>query len=151
MKVERHHRLFLSYKQVCTLQTGDLTSPRYEHSDIQGSPIKWPMEKIANGKTLSRHRVFSHLCVWCVCGVCVYVLCRVWLFATPWTVAHKAPLFMRFPRQEYWSGLPLPSPGYLSDPGIEPTSLTVSKNWQADSLPLRHQGSLSYKINWNMK
>ena len=44
---------------------------------------------------------------------------------------------MGFPRQEYWSGLPFPSPGHLSDPGIEPTSLA----WQVDSLPLGHEGS----------
>ena len=37
---------------------------------------------------------------------------------TPWTVARQAPLFMGFPRQEYWSGLPFPSPGNLPDPGI---------------------------------
>ena len=41
---------------------------------------------------------------------------------TPWTAAHQAPLSMGFPRQEYWSGLPLPSPGDLPDPGIEPVS-----------------------------
>ena len=40
----------------------------------------------------------------------------------PWMVATQAPLFKGFPRQEYWSGLPLPSPGYLPDPGIEPIS-----------------------------
>ena len=40
-------------------------------------------------------------------------------FATPWTVAHQVPLSMGFPRQEYWSGLPFPSPGELPDPGIE--------------------------------
>ena len=40
---------------------------------------------------------------------------RVWLFATPWTVAHQAPLSMGFPRQEYWNGLPFPSPGDLPD------------------------------------
>ena len=40
-------------------------------------------------------------------------------FATPWTVAYQAPLFMRFPRQENWSGLPFPPPGDLPDPGIE--------------------------------
>ena len=40
---------------------------------------------------------------------------------TPWTVAHQAPLSMGFPRQEYWSVLPFPSPGDLSGPGIEPT------------------------------
>ena len=41
---------------------------------------------------------------------------------TPWTVACLAPLSMRFPRQEYWSELPFPSPGDLLDPGIKPTS-----------------------------
>ena len=49
-------------------------------------------------------------------------LCRVQLSATPWTVAHQAPLSMGFSRQDYWSGLPFPSPGDLPDPGIEPTS-----------------------------
>ena len=43
-------------------------------------------------------------------------------FETPWTVALQAPLSMGFPRQEYWSGLPFPSPGDLRDPGVEPTS-----------------------------
>ena len=51
--------------------------------------------------------------------------------ATPWTVACQAPLSMGFPRQEHWSRLPFPSPGDLSDPGIEPKSPT----WQVDSLP----------------
>ena len=57
-------------------------------------------------------------------GICVPVqsLSPVQLFATPWTVAHQAPLSMRFPRQEYWSGLPFPSPGNLPDPGIPPVS-----------------------------
>ena len=49
-------------------------------------------------------------------------LSRVRLFATPWTVAHQAPLSMGFSRQEYWSGLPFPSPGDLPDPGLEPRS-----------------------------
>ena len=47
---------------------------------------------------------------------------RVRLFATPWTVPRQAPLSMGFPRQEYWSGLPFPSPGDLPNPGIEPRS-----------------------------
>ena len=51
--------------------------------------------------------------------------------ATPWTVASQAPLSMGFPRQEYWSGLPFPSPGDLPNPGIEPRSPAL----QADSLP----------------
>ena len=49
-------------------------------------------------------------------------LCR--LFATLWTVACQAPLSMGFSRQEYWSGLPCPPSGDLSDSGIEPASLT---------------------------
>ena len=52
---------------------------------------------------------------------CVFqLLSCVWLFATLWTVACQAPLFMEFPRQKYWSGLPFPSLGNLPDPGIEP-------------------------------
>ena len=47
-------------------------------------------------------------------------LSRVRLFATPWTVAYQAPPAMGFSRQEYWSGLPFPSPGDLPDPGIYP-------------------------------
>ena len=50
---------------------------------------------------------------------------------TTWTVAYQAPLSMGFSRQEYWSGLPFPSPGDLPDPGIEPVSLAL----QADDLP----------------
>ena len=55
----------------------------------------------------------------------------VQLFATPWTVAHQTPLSMEFFRQEYWSGLPFPSPGHLPDPGIKPRSPAL----QADALP----------------
>ena len=58
-------------------------------------------------------------------------------FLTPWTVACQAPLSMGFPRQEYWSGLPFPSPGDLSNPGIEHMSIS----WHVDSLQLSHQGS----------
>ena len=54
--------------------------------------------------------------------VAVQLLGHVQLFATPWTVAHQAPLSMGFFRQEYWSGFPFPSPGDLPDPGVESTS-----------------------------
>ena len=52
----------------------------------------------------------------------VKLLSRVRLFATPWTVAYQAPPSMGVSREEYWSGLPFPSPGDLPDPGIEPGS-----------------------------
>ena len=65
--------------------------------------------------------------------MCVFVLScfiHIQLFATLWTVAHWAPLSLGFSRQEYWSGLPCPSPGDPSNPGIEPGSPAL----QADSL-----------------
>ena len=73
------------------------------------------------------------LLVLCVCQSFSHVL----LFATPCTVAFQAPLSREFSRQEYWSGLPVPFPGDLPDPGLEPRSPTL----RADSLPLSHQGS----------
>ena len=61
----------------------------------------------------------------------------VLLFVTSWTVALQPPLSMGFSRQQYWGGLPCPSPGDLSNPGIEPGSPA----FQVDYLPLSHQGS----------
>ena len=49
---------------------------------------------------------------------------HVQLFATLWTIGRQPPLSMRFSRQEHWSTLPCPPPGYYPDPGIEPESLT---------------------------
>ena len=64
-------------------------------------------------------------------------LSRVRLFATPWTVAYQAPPSMGFSRQEYWSGLPFPSPGDLPNPGIEPGSPGL----RADALPSEPRGN----------
>ena len=62
--------------------------------------------------------------------------------ATPWTVASQASLSLGFPRQEYWSGLPFPSPEDLPNPGMKPASpaCQIFPVWQADSLPLSHLG-----------
>ena len=65
-------------------------------------------------------------------------LSRVRLFATPWTVAYQALPSVGFSRQEYWSGVPFPSPGDLPHPGIKPGSPT----WQADALPSKPPGKL---------
>ena len=63
-------------------------------------------------------------------------LSQVRLFVTPWTVAHHVSLSMEFSRQEYWSGLPFPSPGDLPDPRFKPGSPAL----QADSLPAEPPG-----------
>ena len=77
---------------------------------------------------------------YCILYVCM--LSHVQLFATPWTVAHQALLSMGFSREEYWCGLPFPSPGDLPDPGIEPGSPTL----QADALTSEPPALIKYKI-----
>ena len=72
---------------------------------------------------------------------CCLSLGCIRLFATPWTVAPRDPLYMGFPRQEYWSGLPFPTPGDLPTQESNPRLL----RWQAHSLPVNHQGSLTCK------
>ena len=61
------------------------------------------------------------------------------LFVTPWTIVHQAPPSMGFSRQEYWSGLPFPSPGDLPNPGIKPRSPTL----QADALTSELPGNVA--------
>ena len=68
--------------------------------------------------------------LWKCSGGCGLVAKSCLSLATPWTVARQAPLSMGFSSQEYWSGLPFPSPGDLPDPGIE----TGSPALQANSL-----------------
>ena len=63
-------------------------------------------------------------------------LSHVRLSVALWTVAHQTPLSMGFSRQEYWSGMPFPSPGDLPDPEIKPESPA----WQVDSLPAELSG-----------
>ena len=75
----------------------------------------------------------------------VFVLSHSVVFdsVTPRTVANQPPLSMGFSRQEYWSGSPFPSPGYLPHPGIK----SMSPALQADSLPTKSSG----KQNWSRK
>ena len=69
-----------------------------------------------------------------------YVLLCLSLLATPWTVAHQAPLVLGFSRWEYWSGLPFLPPGALPAPGIEPSSLAL----QAESIPHEPSGKPAF-------
>ena len=70
---------------------------------------------------------------WTVCTLSRFSY--VWLIVTLWTVAWQAPLSVEFSRQEYWTGLPCPTPGDLPDPGTKFASLCLL-HWQAGSLPL---------------
>ena len=73
---------------------------------------------------------------------------HVRLFVTPWTAAYQAPPSMEFSKQEYWSGLPFPSPGDLPDPVIEPGSPAL----QADALPSEPPGKpniCKYNFQYN--
>ena len=75
-------------------------------------------------------------------SVCAQLLGHIWLFVAPWSVSHQAPLSMGFSRQEYWSGLPFPSPGDLPHSGIEPGSLAM----QPASLPTELPGKVQRKL-----
>ena len=78
--------------------------------------------------------------------VVVYSLSHVQLFATPWTVARQAPLSMGFPKQEYSSGLPFPSPGDLPTKAVDLCLLGLL-HWQAGSLPLVPPGKPFEPLN----
>ena len=103
---------------------------------IDGSPPGSPVPGIFQARTLEWVAIsFSNAWKW---KVKVKSLSRVRLFATPWTAAHQAPPSMVFARQEYWSGLPLPSPGDLPDPGIETTPPALAGRF----FTARHLGRL---------
>ena len=75
---------------------------------------------------------------------------HVQLFATLWTIAHQAPLSMGFPRQEHWSGLPLPLPGIFLTQGLN-LRLLCLLHWQVDSLPLLLPGKPRVATCFNEK
>ena len=86
--------------------------------------------KISQAVGRAKTYLFYTFFKWTKVNVKVKSLSCVQLFASSWTVAYQSPQSMEFSRQEYWSGLPFPSPGDLPNPGIEPRSPTL----QADAL-----------------
>ena len=124
---------------------GKIIYPRWEGEDIAlkflslegwlGWCHLWRRreERLMQRKVMYVLRARGQMC-------CAYLLSYVWQFATPWTVAHQALLFLGLSRLKYWSGLPFPSLGDLPDPGIKSTS-PVSPVLQKASLPLSHRGS----------
>ena len=73
----------------------------------------------------------------------MYFRYDIQFFGIPRTIAHQAPVSMKFSRQEYWSGSPFPSPGDLHDPGITPRSPAL----QADSLPTELRGKRKWTFS----
>ena len=115
-------------------------SCQHKHSTTQGV-----IRKATKGVWVQINILFSYcklrsVSSWCfescrlIC-VCAQSLTGVWLFATPWTVAHQAPLSMGFQRQEYRSGLPFLSPGDLLNPGIKPGLLHCRQSLLSSESP----------------
>ena len=105
-----------------TMGKRKLISPRLSGNalDIEGPDYTWAkwQESMVNKRGLKNAKREREGCAWS--------LSRVLFFATPWTTAHRAALFVEFFTQEYWSGLPFPTPGDLPSPGIEPPSPTLA-------------------------
>ena len=100
--------------------------------------------------------IYTHMCIYVHIHICVHIYIHTHTYTpmymythiyccgclvtkscptlvTPWFIAHQAPLPMGFPRQEYWSGLPFPSPGDLPSPGIEPASPALTGGFSTNS------------------
>ena len=82
--------------------------------------------KFATWGFVRRGLTVSKIVLICLCVCVPSRFGRVWLLMTPWTVARHAPLSLGFSRQDYWSGLPCPSPVDLPDLGIKPASPTLA-------------------------
>ena len=78
--------------------------------------------------------------------VVVESLSQDWVFVTPWTIACHAPLSVKFPRQEYWSGLPLPSLGDLPEPGIKIASPTLTGRFFTTDWATREAQDIPYNL-----
>ena len=93
---------------------------------------------------VSRYNPIYKITLGAVCMSCSLISNSLWPW---WTTAHQAPLSLEFSRQEYWSSLPFPSPGYLPNPEIEPRSPTL----QADSLPSEPPGKPTLGVTLSFK
>ena len=78
-----------------------------------------------------------------------YLLNSVWLFVTPWIVAHQAPLSIEFSWQEYWSGLSFLSPGDLTNPGIKPGSPILQADYLSSEAPRKPLIYTTHAHMWN--
>ena len=136
------HHLILSRVQCLAHNRSLVMNKTYR---LLWSPYSWSLvygSDMVSGN-FQRAELIDH--TFCLESLCVYSFSCVWLFVTPWTIAHQAPLSMGFSRQEYWSALPLPLPRNLPNPGVKPESHAFPA-LAADSLPLSHLRSLTLKF-----
>ena len=108
-------------------------------ANLENSAVATGLEKVSlhsNPKEKQCQRIFK---------VKVKSLSHVWLFATPWTVAYQASPSMGFSRQEYWSGLPFPSPGDLLNPRIKPGSPALEADALNSEPPRKLQECSNYR------
>ena len=138
-------RVFLNKLQMCVLLRWSLSTQILARSS-------YGIHRTTSRATEMAQRIWCPgedplKCYFCCSIFIVKSLSRVRLFATLWTVAHQAPQSMGFSRQEYWSGLPFPSPGDLSDPGIEPRSPAL----RADTLTSEPRGKPIYSAGGHME
>ena len=103
---------------------------------IDGSPPRSPVPGILQARTLEWAVIsFSNAWKW---KVKVKSLSHVWLLATPWTAAHPAPPSTGFSRQEYWSGLPLPSPRSITNINQKAQTTQMSMDESVDKQNVLH-------------
>ena len=123
-----HYRMITCYSMAAAAAAKSLQSCLTLCDPINSSPPGSPVPGILQARTLEWVAIsFSNAWKW---KVKVKSLSGVWLFATPWTAAYQAPPSMGFSRQEYWSGVPLPSPVI---PRLSPDKygFPVSKDWNS--------------------
>ena len=112
-------------------------TPLSTHSIADCMPVNYSETNIPS------NLIFFNLRICMVIVLCMCVLSRVQHLTLCDPIARRAPLSMEFSRQEYWNKLPFPTPGDLSNLGIEPMSLVHLLHWQTDSLPLSPLGSIN--------
>ena len=128
------HRVTKSWTWLKQLSTAQ---HRWSQNYVLPLRVKTPIRE-------QRNFCKRRICIWFLKAEWVKSLSCVRLFATPWTVACQAPPSMGFSRQEYWIGLPFPSPGDLPDAGIKPGSPPL----QADTLTSEPPGKPFWRLHF---
>ena len=128
--------LFSLVSQLAWFYTLEMMHIIYSYD--QWMVVKAKNSKFVNQTCVSTYNVYTPFLMAILYSLTYKSESHVWLFMTPWTIAHQIPLSIAFSRQEYWNGSRFSSPRYLSDPGLKYRSLIL----QADSLLSELPGKL---------